>query len=67
MGAFDLVNEVLMKQAIPACIHCGKEFEPEEHEMYDLQEEGVHKIDCPFCEEPITVKTTVIQAYSVTA
>ena len=48
----------------PKCPHCGADIDIEHHDLSRLYEEGVHQLDCPYCEMGFTISTRVNHNFS---
>ncbi len=48
----------------PKCPHCGQTIDINEHEKWDLYEEGEHETSCPDCDGDFTVSTMVSYSFS---
>lgn len=50
--------------ASPKCPHCGDDYDINDHEAWNLYEEGEHQIECPSCDLEYAVSVGVSYNYS---
>jgi uncharacterized protein (DUF2225 family) len=47
------------------CPHCGEEFNPGEHDMWELYDDDIdHDVDCPSCELEFKVRATAKYSFT---